>query len=262
VASPSSAERSGTQSIERAVFLLREIASRSHAGWGLRDLAQHCGLDHGTVHRMLKCLLEQGLVRQRESDRRYFLGPLAFDLGLAVTERRELADAVEAALRRIVRAMPKISIVGFLRSGDDCLCVARAGYVPQTRAETSTRIGQRLPLLSKAAGVAIIAALRPEEARAVCARNRVRIAHLGAAHLAAVDEMVRISMRHGYALSEGLMWHDVNSIALAFGPPGDPLGSITISAWSGHHGPESLRQLLPELRAESAALAEAAARLS
>ncbi|QYY34008.1 helix-turn-helix domain-containing protein (plasmid) [Cupriavidus pinatubonensis] len=55
--------RSGTQSIQRAVLILRELASRDMAGWALHDLAARCGLDRATVHRIFKCLIGDGLVQ-------------------------------------------------------------------------------------------------------------------------------------------------------------------------------------------------------
>jgi DNA-binding IclR family transcriptional regulator len=252
--------RSGTQSLERAVLLLREIASRSHAGWGLRDLAQHCELDHGTVHRMLKCMVAQGLVQQRASDSRYFLGPLNFELGLSVPHRQTLMDAVQAALKGAARMLPKTAAVAFLRSGNECVCIGRAGHLANTRAEGNVRLGQRLPLLATAGSVAIVAAMRADEARGVCARNRKRLAHLGAAHLTAVDELVKASQRQGYTLSEGVVWHRVNTLALAFGPAGAPLGSISVSAWSEDQSTEAMRKRLAELRAITASLAADAAR--
>jgi hypothetical protein len=35
--------RSGTQSLERAICLMRELAARNRAGWRLGDLAARCG---------------------------------------------------------------------------------------------------------------------------------------------------------------------------------------------------------------------------
>jgi DNA-binding MarR family transcriptional regulator len=46
----------GTQSIERALLLLREIAAHNRAGSRLLDLATRTNLQRPTVHRMLKCL--------------------------------------------------------------------------------------------------------------------------------------------------------------------------------------------------------------
>jgi DNA-binding IclR family transcriptional regulator len=55
----------GTQSIERAVALLKELSARGTFGWRLSDLAAHCNLDKGTAHRILNCLQRERLVQQR-----------------------------------------------------------------------------------------------------------------------------------------------------------------------------------------------------
>ena len=44
---------SGTQSIERALTLIREIAAHNRTGSRLLDLASRTGLQRPTVHRML-----------------------------------------------------------------------------------------------------------------------------------------------------------------------------------------------------------------
>src|SRR5919106_3409986 len=74
----------GTQTVGRAVSLLREVAARGSFGWRLTDLAAHCGLDKATAYRMLKCLEEERLVKRRASDRHYLPGPLLFELGLTL----------------------------------------------------------------------------------------------------------------------------------------------------------------------------------
>ena len=49
----------GTQSIERSLVLLREIAAHNRNGSRLLDLATRTGLQRPTVHRMLKCLASE-----------------------------------------------------------------------------------------------------------------------------------------------------------------------------------------------------------
>ena len=64
----------GTQSIERALTLLREIAAHNRGGSRLLDLATRTGLQRPTVHRMLKCLAAENMVQQDPDTHRYFLG--------------------------------------------------------------------------------------------------------------------------------------------------------------------------------------------
>src|SRR5690349_17309052 len=72
------ARLSGTQSIERALILMREIAAHNRTGTRLLDLASRTGLQRPTVHRMLKCLTLENMVLQDPESHRYFLGPMVF----------------------------------------------------------------------------------------------------------------------------------------------------------------------------------------
>jgi len=55
----------GTQSIERALRVLRELSARARPGWRLTDLAERCDLDRGTASRMLACLVRERFAIKR-----------------------------------------------------------------------------------------------------------------------------------------------------------------------------------------------------
>lgn len=247
--------RSGTQSIERAVQLLRELAARGARGWGLRGLAEHCGLDVATVHRMLKCLVDEGLVQQRASDKRYLLGPLNFELGMGVPNRIGLAEASRQAVRQLVRRTPRVTTSVVLRSGDDCVCIARAGAASFSSEASAIREGQRVALLSRLSGMAIVAALPPAEVQAMFARSHQRLAYFGEDFLARAQAIVQACQGHGYAVSTGAVLYQVNSLAVTFGSGSAPVGALALSAWSNDYPDETVRSLLPQLQAAAATLA-------
>ena len=66
VTKSSDAASDGTQSIERAVTLLRVLATREHFGWGLTELATTCQLNKATTHRILARLQRERLVHTHE----------------------------------------------------------------------------------------------------------------------------------------------------------------------------------------------------
>jgi DNA-binding IclR family transcriptional regulator len=255
-ASPTS-PRSGTQSIERAALLLRELATRGSVGWNLRDLALHCELDRATVHRMLKCMIRERLVQQRHTDQRYMLGPMVFELGASLPHQGELAESMRSAVRRLARRAEGTVALAFLRSGDDCVCVARTGAASYTSEATAIRVGHRAPLLSVASGIAILAALPPAEMRATLARNRRRLRHLGSVHLAQLDVLANASARSGHVVSSGVVWKGIHSAAIAFGTNDGPMGSIVLSGAAAEFPTERLRRLLPELQDAAESLSRA-----
>ena len=68
--------RSGTQSIERVVSMLRVVASRGRSGMRLGEVTAASGLPMSTSFRMLQRLELEGLVERHPVTRKYFLGPL------------------------------------------------------------------------------------------------------------------------------------------------------------------------------------------
>lgn len=240
--------RAGTQSIERAVYLLRELALRGARGWGLRDLAAHCGLEVATVHRILKCLVAEGLVQQRASDQRYLLGLLNFELGLSVHNRSGFVEVARQTVRRVARQFPKTVSAILVRSGDDCVCVARGGSASFSSAAVAILEGQRRPLLARLSGMAIVAMLPEQEAQAIFERGCQRMAHFGEAYLDQAHALMQACRQQGYALSIGTMLHRVNSLSVPFGAAGAPIGALAVSALSSDYDVEGLQAMLPRLQ--------------
>ena len=91
----------GTQSIERAASVMRVIAARNTTGLRLVDVSHHTKLERPTAHRILKCLMTEGMIRQDSGTRRYFLGHLIFELGLAASSNFNLRDICQPSLVRL-----------------------------------------------------------------------------------------------------------------------------------------------------------------
>ena len=84
---PEQQPRSGTQSIERVVGMLRVIASRGRRGMRIADVVSVSGLPMSTCFRMLQRLELEGLVYRDPLTRKYHLGPLLYELGLLAHPR-------------------------------------------------------------------------------------------------------------------------------------------------------------------------------
>ncbi|HZQ61201.1 MAG TPA: helix-turn-helix domain-containing protein, partial [Casimicrobiaceae bacterium] len=151
---PATKHRDGTQSIQRAAMLVRVIASRSRTGMRLSEVVQHAHLERSTARRILKCLAAEGLVTQDAASRRYFLGPLVFELGLAAAPRFNLVDTCRPSLQRIAE---KTGDTVFLtvRSGYDSVCLdRREGSFPIKALMMEP--GTRRPLGAGAGGLALL----------------------------------------------------------------------------------------------------------
>ncbi len=160
-ASAVSEKVSGAQTIARAVSLLRAIARGSSGGRRLKDLAAALGLPQPTVHRILRALVQEGLVAQDSSHGLYRIGPLAFEFGLASTWQSELIGICRPHTARLAAVSGDTAYLS-LRSGVDTVCLDRAEGNYPIRAVT-IEVGGRLPLGVGTGGVALLAALDDDE---------------------------------------------------------------------------------------------------
>ena len=64
----------GTQSIQRAVAVLRILATARETGLGLTEISVQAALPHPTAHRILRILIAEGIVEQKRGTRRSLLG--------------------------------------------------------------------------------------------------------------------------------------------------------------------------------------------
>src|SRR5687767_14511018 len=190
---------SGTQSIERALTLIREIAAYNRTGSRLLDLASRTGLQRPTVHRMLKCLTLEDMVQQDPETHRYFLGPMVFELGLTATPRFNLRETCHPALTRIAEATGD-TVFLTQRSGLDSVCLdRREGTFP---IKTFTlEIGMRRPLGVGTGSLAILSALPEEEIQKVVGANSGRLPEYGL-NPGALIAQVKRSQKLGYAMRE------------------------------------------------------------
>jgi DNA-binding IclR family transcriptional regulator len=244
--------RSGTQTVERAARLLRELALNGAFGWRASDLAEHCGLDRATTQRLLACLTRERLAQQRPSDRRYLPGPLLFELGLSVPGLHAVQTLAGPAVNRTATKLDAVAAL-YLRSGEDIVCALRAGST--TIKALSSEVGTRRPAVMSAGGVAILMALPVSERSELIAGGLARVPRQGQARLRAIEAMLSDSERSGYAVNAGQVVPGVHAFGVAIhAPHGEVFASLSIAGPSATLPVAKAGQILKVLRAEAAAI--------
>jgi DNA-binding IclR family transcriptional regulator len=243
----------GTQSIHRSVQLLRAIASRGRDGARLVDLTHHTGLEQPTARRILKSLIAEGIVTQQTGSRRYLLGHLVFELGLAAAPQFNLQKLCEPAMARIA---DKTGDTVFLtvRSGWDSVCVDRREGAFPIRTLTLD-IGTRRPLGVGAGGIALLMDLSDEDIDEIIAANTPRLRRFGSIDAEVLRAMVQRARRLGYAVND----RQVTPGAISVGLPltnrvGPAVAAISIGAIASRMGSARQRELAAILQQEVKAL--------
>lgn len=247
---PASATRlTGTQSIERALTLLREIAAHNRGGSRLLDLATRTGLQRPTVHRMLKCLATENMVQQDPDTHRYYLGSMAFELGLTAAPRFNLREICHPALTRIAEVTGDTVFLTH-RSGLDSVCLdRREGAFP---IKTFTlEIGMRRPLGVGTGSLAILSALSEEEIQRVVAANAARLPEYGL-NTGALLAQVKRSQKLGYAMREMPGLAGVRSVGQTLrNQSGIPFAAISVSTISSRMTEKRAAEVAQLLKGET-----------
>lgn len=238
----------GTQSIRRAAQVLRLIASLNATGLRLVDVARHTKLERPTTHRILRRLLAEGMVKQDPATRRYFLGHLVFELGLAASSSFNLREVCHPSL---VRLAEKTGDTVFLtiRSGYDTVCIDRKEGSFPIRTLTLD-VGTRRPLGVGAGGMALLMSLPDATIDGIVSANSLR---LGAYQLTvrSLMRMIRRSKELGYALNDAQLTPGATSVGLPIRSRfGEPFLAISIGAINGRMGPDQQKKLVSAIRSE------------
>ena len=247
----------GTQTIQRAVALLRQVAvKRAGEGWRLSELAGQCGLDRTTAYRILKCLISEGLIERSADGQRYRLGPLAFELALAAEPAFDLRPYCSDALTRLAGRCGDTVFLN-ARSGFDAICLDRREGAYPVKALT-LEIGARRPLAASAGGLAMLMLLPDTERRSVIAENAQRATATPRLSIRTLTTMLDESMAAGYGISSNRVVSGVAAIGVPIRDFRDkPLAALSVAAIGERLGATRRREVVAWLRAEAVAVERA-----
>ncbi|MBN9473887.1 MAG: hypothetical protein ABS43_30535 [Bordetella sp. SCN 67-23] len=249
------ANPSGTQSIERTILVLKKVAARNTAGITLAEVARETGLKSPTAHRILACLVEQGLLMQRGARREYFLGMLAYELGLAANCHFNLRELCGPVLNRLARDTGD-TVFLTTRSGTDSVVIERAEGSYPVKALTQM-VGERRPLGSTAGGLALLAAMPEAERGDVMRRNRHRLNRYGKLSETVLDHMVERACQLGYALNDGDILPEVTGLGVVVPTLlGSHYAAISIVALNHRLRGDRREEVVGMMNAEAAKLGE------
>lgn len=240
----------GARSLHRAIGLLRLLSARTATGWRLSDLAQEAALEHSTVHRMLSCLLKERLAVRVSGTRRYTLGPLAYELGVAAAPHFAIERLAGPALAQLAAETRDIVFLNVL-SGSESVCVARFEGRKALKAYT-VEVGTRRPLCLSAGGTAMLISLPLADQARIEAENLQAIHQRGEKRQSVIRRMLQRSRRLGYGWNQEDLIPGIAAIGVAIrSATGEPVASISLGSTLAELGSPRRSQLLDRLRREA-----------
>lgn len=243
----------GAQALRRAVLLLKCLAPMNRDGASVAELAAATDLNRTTTHRMLRCLHEEGMLRYAPRSHRYFLGPLAYRIGVAAAEQVKLRAICAQAVARIAQQTDDTVFV-IERERFDGVCVDRGeGTYPVKTLVMS--VGDRRPLGVGAGGLAILAAM--PEAEDAIEHNAQRYSSYPGLSLRRLRRNVADARERGAACTPAVGVQGVRAVGVALrNGRGEPIGAISIAAVDHRMGDRRASQLIELLRREAQAMTQ------
>ncbi len=192
--------RDGVQSIDRAVAILRCFDGR-RPELGISELARSTGLSTSTVHRLLRAMQTNHLVRQTGA-KRYGLGPFLLQLANSGAMPRTLREAALPFMTELRDEFDETIGLHELAGIGHRIVAAQVESHQELR-RTYTDIGVPISLVHGGPGKAILSAMPAAE----CARHLPeRIQPITPATVVdpeAIRHELEVARAHGYSESRG-----------------------------------------------------------
>jgi DNA-binding IclR family transcriptional regulator len=205
----------GSHAIRRALDVTRVIAQLQRSGATLSRVTRATGLTTSTVHRILKTLTEERMLRYDATSRSYHVGLLAFELGLSASAEDLLLDRWRVALDEIARET-QLTTYLVAQAGNESVCLHLVHSSRAVRAVPMV-VGQRVPLGLGAGSLAILASLSRTEAQEIVTSHAARLDRYpgGRNEAERILERVEDSRKRGFAISAGSIARGVIGVGLA-----------------------------------------------
>ena len=241
---------SGTQSVRRALDLLRMVARNRDKGVKIAQLVRDSGMDRATVYRLMSCLLDEQFV-DRDEKKFYRLGPEGVLLGSSMPQLTPLLRRLVPLMKRIARISGD-TVFLMMRQGDYVQCAHREEGSSLIKVLT-THVGQRRLLGVGTGGSAVIGLISPEELIETYHRHSKEYDGLGM-DLNHIQTIAATARTQGYALTYDTIEIGVVGIGVAFRIGTQGMGAISIGMLTARFGPERKRDLYDLLLRELASI--------
>lgn len=206
-------------------------------------MARATGLSTSTSFRILRSLTEERLLRYSDIDRCYYVGPLAFELGLAALTEAQVQTSWRDAVDHIARET-RLTTYLMARSDNDAVCLLCVQGSTVLRA-MPVEVGQRLPLGVGAGSLAILATLDDEEIQRVISAQASRLSLFGRSKAGQILERVELTRQRGFSISSGTVAPGLTGVGVAISPrQGLTQLAISVSAVAGRINPTAAREIV------------------
>jgi len=229
-------------SLRRGVVLLKLLATAGTRGLALTEIADRAGFPHPTTHRVLRQLIEEGLALHTVETRRYKLGPLAFELGVAGSTMYDIRDLCDPQMGDLADATGDTAYL-VVRSGFDAVCMHRREGSFPIRALV-LEVGSRRPLGVGAGGLAILSVIEDGEQDRIIERVGRALPEFGRLDASALKDACKFASDEGRAVIRNRVSLGVTAVGMPVRDSlGQPVAALSVATLTQRMGPQRIEQV-------------------
>ena len=241
----------GVGAVSRLFAVLRSLGDTVEGGERVTQLAQRIGLSQPTTHRLLRSLMDEGMVEQDARSKRYRLSLEFFALAARAGNTGNLRDLVRPAMLRLSASLGD-SLFLLARSGFDAICLDRSEGPFPIRTFTGD-IGGRVALGVGQGSLAILAFLPEEERDTVIQYNLPRLKDFHLYDEVFLRSEVQNVRALGYAGRNTGVLQGMAGVAVPIlDRDGRAVAALSVATVSDRLGPDRLLTVVDMLKREAA----------
>jgi DNA-binding IclR family transcriptional regulator len=241
----------GVGAVSRLFALLRCLGEGAGEGERVTQLARQIGLSQPTTHRLLRNLMDEGMVEQDQRSKRYRLSIEFFALAAKAGKTGNLRDVVRPSMLRLGASLGD-SLFLLARSGFDAICLDRSEGPYPIRTFTGD-IGGRVALGVGQGSLAILAFLPEEERDTVIGYNLPRLKDFHLYDEVFLRSEVENVRRQGYAARNTGALPGMAGLAVPiFDREGRSVAALSVATIADRLGPDRLPTVVELLKREAA----------
>ncbi|KPX25515.1 IclR family transcriptional regulator [Pseudomonas syringae group genomosp. 3] len=243
----------GVGAVSRLFAVLRCLGECDEGGQRVTQLAQRVGLSQPTTHRLLRSLMDEGMVEQDLLSKRYRLSIEFFALAARAGNTGNLRDVVRPSLLRLSASLGD-SLFLLARSGFDAICLDRSEGPYPIRTFTGD-IGGRVALGVGQGSLAILAFLPEDERETVIAYNLPRLKDFHLYDEVFLRSEVENVRRLGYAgRNTGALPGMAGLAVPILDRNGRAVAALSVATITDRLGPDRLMTVVELLKREATAI--------
>lgn len=234
--------------------LLRALAARGPST--ASALASAVGIPRSSTYHLLSVLTETGFVVHLPDERRWTLGPSAFEIGMAYLRHDPREELARPVLIDLAERVGQTVHLAALHGSEVVYLLKESPRSPRRASTLITDVGVRLPAATTASGRAMLATLSTEQVRALMSSPTAFVSRTGRGptSLSALRSVLVRERRAGFALEDGEILDGYASVGVAIiDAAGRLSGAVSVTMRSTDT--DEVIALVPQVRSAADAIA-------